>query len=91
MAEIDDSRAGRYTESFRDAAVRFMSQIGDEPWEIRGFDSHKGSITIEMRLQTDSGTRHSSLFAVPQSPTLSDDILRAMNDFRQSFLPPTHI
>ncbi len=90
MAEIDDSRAGRYSGPFREAVVRFMSQIGDEPWEIRGFDSHQGSITIEMRLRTDSGTRHSSLFAVPQSPTLSDDILRAMTDFRQS-LPPTHI
>jgi hypothetical protein len=91
MAEIDDSRAGRYSGPFRDAVVRFMSQIEDEPWVIRGFDSHQGGIRIEMRLLTDSGTRHSSFFAVSQSPTLSDDILRALTDFRQSFLPPTHI
>jgi hypothetical protein len=90
MAEINDSRAGRYGGPFRDAVVRFMSQIEDEPWEIRGFDSHQGGITVEMRIRTEIGSKY-SLFVVPQSLTLSDDILLAMNDVRESFLSPKHI
>jgi hypothetical protein len=83
-AEIYDSMAGRYTEPFRDAAVRFISLLEDEPWELRGLESAGKGITIEMRLNTESGTWY-SLFLIMQSPTLSDDILRAMNDARQSF------
>jgi hypothetical protein len=89
MAEIDDSRAGRYSEPFREAVARFMTQVDDEPWEIRGFESLGQGITIAMRLHTNSGTRY-SLFLVPPTQTLSDDILRAMTDCRQSFSGPTH-
>jgi hypothetical protein len=89
MAAINDSRAGRYTEPFRDAVERFISLVGEEPWEIRGLQSNWG-ITVEMRLKNSSGILYASVFMVPQSTTLSDDILRAMTDFRQS-LPPTHI
>jgi hypothetical protein len=95
MTEINDSLAGRYTEPFRDAAVRFISLLEDESWDLRVLESPSQGITIEMRLHTGSGTWY-CLLLIPSSPTLSDDILRAMNDARESFssttpAPPTHI
>jgi hypothetical protein len=88
MAQINDSYAGRYTEPFRDAAVRFLRPLESEFWEIRGFESPGRGMTIEMRHRTQSVT-HYSLFVVPPSQTLAADILQAMNDLRQSFSQPT--
>ena len=92
MAELNDSRAGRYSGPFREAVARFLSQFEDEPWEIRGFYSHQGAgVTVEMRIRTDMVGNKYSLFDVPQSETLSDDILRTMCDVRNIFFRPSEI